>query len=346
VGSNANQAKHNNRANGRPTLERVAARAGVSRTTVSRVVNGWPTVAAHLRESVQRAVDDLGYVPNLAARSLVTQKTEAIALVLSGPPDRIFSDEPFFSGIIRGVSQELEANFKHLILIQPASTTAEDKVERYIAAGHVDGVIAVSTEARSGLRNRLADDGVPVVCSGRTATRPLLSYVDVDNVGGAASAVEHLLARGCRRIATITGPRDTVAGLDRLTGYREALRGVHRRSIVATGDFGRDTGEQAMHRLLDFEPDLDGVFCASDMMAIGALRALRAAGRRVPDDVAVVGFDDINAARYTEPALTTVRQPVEDIGREMVRLVLRIAADEDVDKPVVLPTDLVVRESA
>jgi len=330
----------------RPTLEKVAARAGVSRATVSRVVNGSTRVAPGIRDAVMRAVDELGYVPNLAARSLVTQRTDSIALVVSEPPTRVFSDDPFFSGIIRGVSQELEAADKQLVLMLAGSMASHDRVERYATAGHVDGVLVASIHGADPLPNTLARMGIPVVGSGRPLTRSPLPYVDMDNVGGAATAVGHLLRSGRQRIASIAGPQDMIAGIDRLAGYRRALRDSDRRSIVAVGDFTRESGDQAMRQLLADDPALDAVFVASDIMALGALRALRKAGRRVPDDVAVVGFDDIDNASYTEPPLTTVRQPTIEMGRQMVRMLLRLTAGETVDEPVILPTELVVRESA
>ena len=331
---------------GRPTLEKVAARAGVSRATVSRVVNGSTKVAPGIRENVLRAVDELGYVPNLAARSLVTQRTDSFALVVSEPPTRVFSDDPFFAGIIRGVSQELDAADKQLVLMLAGSASSHDRVERYAAAGHVDGVLVASVHGADPLPGTLARMGIPVVGSGRPLARNPMPYVDMDNVGGAAAAVEHLLAKGRQRIATIAGPQDMIAGIDRLAGYRSALLESDRRSIVAVGDFTRESGDHAMRQLLADDPRLDAVFVASDVMALGALRALRKAGRRVPDDVAVVGFDDIDNARYTEPGLTTVRQPTIEMGREMVRLVLRLSQGEEVESPVILPTELVVRGSA
>jgi DNA-binding LacI/PurR family transcriptional regulator len=330
---------------GQPTLELVAARAGVSRATVSRVVNGHSNVRPDIRESVRRAVEELDYVPNLAARSLATRRTDAIALVLSEPSARLFSDEPFFSGVVRGVTEELESLQKHLILVLAHATTDRNHLERYVAASHVDGVIVVSTHGADPLPAALARKGTPVVCSGRAPVRPHLSYVDVANVEGASAAVGHLLDRGRRRIATIAGPQDSVAGIDRLTGYRETLRSRHRRSIVAVGEFTRDSGALAMRQLLDDDPMLDSVFVANDMMAIGALHTLHEAGRRVPDDVSVVGFDDIYAAQFTEPALTTVRQPTDTLGRELVRMLLRLVAGDPVDGPVILPTELVVRAS-
>ncbi len=330
----------------RPTLESVAVRAGVSRATASRVVNGSPSVAPHIREAVLRAVADLGYVPNLAARSLVTQRTDSIALVLSESASRVFSDDPYFASIIRGVSQELDAANKQLVLMMCDSGPSHDRVERYAASGHVDGVMVASMHGADPLPATLSRLGLPVVCNGRPLTRASLPYVDVANELGAHRAVEHLLARDRRRIATIAGPQDMIAGIDRLAGYRSALRDSDRRSIVAIGDFTRESGTSAMRQLLADDPHLDAVFVASDLMADGALRALRHAGRRVPDDVAVVGFDDNEIARYTEPPLTTVRQPVIDIGRTMARQLLRLAAGEQIEPAVVLATELVIRESA
>ena len=330
----------------RPTLESVASRAGVSRATASRVVNGSPTVAPRIRDAVLRAVADLGYVPNQAARSLVTQRTDSMALVLSEAASRVFSDDPYFAGIIRGVSHELEAADRQLVLMMAAAGPGHDRVQRYAAAGHVDGVMVASIHGADPLPAALSRIGVPVVCNGRPIGPASVPYVDVANEEGARLAVRHLVERGRWRIATIAGPQDMIAGIDRLTGYRTELRDSDRRSIVAVGDFTRESGSAAMRQLLADDPHLDAVFVASDLMADGALRALRQSGRRVPDDVAVVGFDDADIARYTEPALTTVRQPVLDIGRTMARQLLRLAADESIEPAVILPTELVVRDSA
>jgi len=330
----------------RPTLEQVARRAGVSRATVSRVVNGSTSVAAPIRESVRRAVAELGYTPNLAARSLVTQRTDSIALILPESTTRVFSDDQFFPGVIRGVSRELEAADKQLVLMLVGSAAAHERAERYAIGGHVDGVLFASIHGADPLPELLARNGIPVVCSGRPLGRSRVPYVDVDQRGGVAAGVRHLLERGRRRIATIAGPQDMVAGLDRLDAYRQTLAGSDRRSIVAVGDFTRESGADAMRQLLADDPDLDAVFVASDLMAHGALRALRAAGRQVPEDVAVVGFDDIEMARYTDPPLTTVRQPIEDIGHTIARQLLRLLAGEEIDPALELPTELVVRESS
>jgi DNA-binding LacI/PurR family transcriptional regulator len=330
----------------RPTLEKVALRAGVSRATVSRVVNGSTTVAPDIRDTVLRAVQELGYVPNHAARSLVTQRTNSIALVLPEPSTRIFSDDQFFPGIIRGVGQELEVAEKQLVLMMASSAASHDRIEQYAMAGHVDGVMVASVHGADPLPATLTRMGVPVVCNGRPLGHSAVPYVDVDSVGGAAAAVRHLVNAGRQRIATIAGPQDMVAGIDRLAGYRTELRGSTRRSIVAVGDFTRESGAVAMRQLLEDDPRLDAVFVASDLMAHGALGALRDAGRRVPEDVAVIGFDDIELARYTEPPLTTVRQPIVDLGRELARQLLRLADGEEIEPFVVLPTEMVVRASA
>jgi DNA-binding LacI/PurR family transcriptional regulator len=327
----------------RPTLEAVAARAGVSRATVSRVVNGAANVKPHLRTAVMRAVEELGYIPNSAARSLVTRRTDSIALVVSEPPSRVFSDDPFFSAVIRAVSQELEAADRQVILMLASSAAGHARVERYVAGGHVDGVILLSMHGAEPLPASLSRSRVPMVSHGRPVASLPVPYCDCDNRGGARAAVEHLVSRGRRRIATIAGPPDMTAAQDRLDGYREAMAAAGRRPIVATGDFTRESGASAMRRLLADEPEVDAVFAASDLMAVGALATLRAAGRRVPDDVAVAGFDDIALAGFSEPPLTTVRQPVAEVAACIVRMLL---SAEPAPDPVILPTELIVRESA
>src|SRR2546423_3698606 len=172
----------------RPTLEQVAARAGVSRATVSRVVNGSTTVASEIRKNVLRAVQELGYVPNHAARSLVTQRTNSVALVLPEPSTRIFSDDQFFPGIIRGVSQEMEASDKQLVLMMASSTASHDRIEQYAMAGHVDGVMMASVHGADPRPAALARMGIPVVCNGRPLRRSPVPYVDVDSFAGAVAA--------------------------------------------------------------------------------------------------------------------------------------------------------------
>jgi DNA-binding LacI/PurR family transcriptional regulator len=309
------------------------------------VVNGL-TVTASSEDAVRRAIDELGYVPNHAARTLVTQRTDLIALVLPETTDRVFSDDQFFPGLVNGVSQVLEKADKQLVLMLAGSAASHARIERSIAARHVDGVLLASLHGADPLPTALARIGIPVVCNERPLGSTSLPYVGVDNVGGAAAAVRHLLDAGRSRIATIAGPQDMIGGIDRLTGYRQALRESPRRSVVAVGDFTLDSGYTAMRHLLTDDPSLDAVFAASDLMADGALKALRATGRRVPDDVAVVGFDDIALARYTDPPLTTVRQPIMEIGRQMAGQLLTLVGGTDIEPTMTLPTELVVRQSA
>ncbi|MFI9100578.1 LacI family DNA-binding transcriptional regulator [Streptomyces fildesensis] len=311
----------------RPTLEAVARRAGVSRATASRVVNGGAGVRGALIERVRRAVDDLGYVPNQAARTLVTRRHDAVAVVIAEPGARVFAD-PFFARQLRGISKELSARDAQLVLLLVENAEDYERIGRYLAGGHVDGALIFSPRVDDPLPAITRRLGVPTVFGGRPGRsgaqdgRGLL-YVDCDNRGGAREAVRHLVGLGRRRIAHISGPMDQTASLDRLDGYRDALAGAGP-WLVAEGDFTPAGGERAMAELLDLCPDLDAVFAASDLMASGALRVLHARGRSVPRDVAVVGFDDTaRLGEYADPPLTTVRQDVEEMGRLMARLLLR-----------------------
>jgi DNA-binding LacI/PurR family transcriptional regulator len=329
----------------RPTLETVAARAGVSRATASRVVNGSTTVSTDNRDAVLRAVAELGYVPNQVARSLVTNRTDSYALVLTESAGRILADDPFAAALVHGVLEQVDAADKELVLQMVNSDRSRDRIQKYAVGGHVDGVMVASPHGADRLPRALARMGVPVVVNGRPMGRSRVPYVDAANVDGARLAVRRLMDSGRRRIATIAGPQDDAGAIDRLAGYLAEMRDRNRRPIVEVGDFTRDSGSVAMRELLTDDPHLDAVFVASDLMAHGALRTLRQAGRRVPDDVAVIGFDDIDVARYTEPALTTVHVPILDIGRTMARQVLRLAGGEAVEPSIVLATEVAVRES-
>jgi len=336
---------------GRPTLEEVAAHAGVSRATASRVVNGSTAVDPALATLVHRAVAALGYVPNHAARTLVTARTDIVALVASEPDQRVFGD-PFFSAIVRGVSQGLSAMDLRLMLLMIQTPADVEHIRRYLLSGHVDGALLVSSHGGDGLGSTLAEAGLPVVVGGRPTDAGLrVPYVDNDNVAGARLAAEHLRAVGRTRIGTVTGPADMSAAVDRLAGFTAGLGGVHRPDLVEAGDFTQNGGAEATARLLARAPDLDGLFVANDLMALGALATLRHEGRDVPRDVAVVGFDDIEPAAMTAPPLTTVRQHTVEQGRAMAALLVELLsrphlpAADDVPH-VIMPVHLVIRESA
>lgn len=341
---------------GAPTLEDVARVAGVSRATVSRVINGVRNVDPAIQEAVRQAVLTTGYTPNRAARSLVTRRAETIALVVSGSTResekeafaaRAFAD-PFFGRVVTGVVGFLRPRSMHPVLMFAEDAAAREQVVAYLRQGSADGALVVSTHAEDPLPPLLAAEGLPAVLFARPARPVPMSYVDLAHQDGAKLAAEHLLARGCRRIATIAGPLDVPAGQDRLTGFRDAMaRHGHPYVPIAEGLFTAESGEAAMERLLAEHPDLDGVFAANDLMAQGACRVLREHGRRVPEDVAVVGFDDSSAATACRPPLTTVRQPVEDMAAEMARLLQEhIEHREREVTSVIFEPELVVRESA
>jgi DNA-binding LacI/PurR family transcriptional regulator len=331
------------------TLEEVALRAGVSRATVSRVVNDSPRVSPGIRRQVEAAIQELGYVPNRAARSLVTRRSGSVAVVIAEPTPRLFTD-PFFPRLLRGISAALSARDLQLVLLMPASPDEARRTGDYLAAGHVDGALMVSLHGADPLPARLAAAGVPMVAAGRPPHGTSTSYVDVDNRGGARTAVEHLIDSGRRVVATIAGPDDMTPGIDRLGGYRDALAAADRdldATLEAVGDFTQESGMLAMGRLLATRPDIDAVFVASDLMAAGAISALATAGKRVPEDVAVVGCDDSPVATTIRPALTSVRQPIEEMGHEMARLLIdAVGGREPVSRRVILATELIRRASS
>lgn len=331
------------------TLEAVALEAGVSRATVSRVVNGGNRVSPATRAVVEGAIQRLGYTPNRAARSLVTRRTDSVGLVIPEPTGHIFGD-PFFARLVRGISDILSHGDLQLVLLTPQSPSDVERLARYLTGGHLDGVLLVSLHGQDPLPAFLSASTIPVVVGGRPTSGAEVSFVDVDNVGGARSAVRHLVDRGRCRIATLTGPLDMAVAADRLEGYRLALAdgGLPAdRGLELSGDFDRETALQRTADLLRRHPDVDAIFAASDPMAVGALQALRAAGRSVPDDVAIVSFDDSALALSAEPPLSSIRQPIEEMGREMARLLTRMVTFRDrVARRVILATELVVRASS
>jgi DNA-binding LacI/PurR family transcriptional regulator len=330
------------------TLEHVASAARVSRATASRVVNGDRRVGEPARSAVEAAIQALGYVPNRAARSLVTRRSDSVAVVIPEPTTQLFGD-PFFPRVLRGISEALADEGLQLVLLMPQERSDHARVERYLEAGHVDGVMLISLHAADPMPAALRRRGVPLVIGGRPPEDGA-TYVDVDNRGGARTAVEQLLEAGRRRIATIAGPQDMAVGRDRLEGYRAALMAAGRTAddaLLEFADFTHDGGRAAMERLLARAPSVDAVFVASDLMALGAVAALRAARRAIPADVAVIGFDDSPLVATTEPNLSSVRQPIEEMGREMARLLVHeIRSPGGPPRRVILDTQLVVRGSS
>jgi DNA-binding LacI/PurR family transcriptional regulator len=332
---------------GQPTLEMVAAVSGVSRSTVSRVVNRSPNVRPEVVASVQRAIEDLNYVPNRAARSLAGRLTYAIALLVPEDASRFFGD-PYFASIVEGITATLDSS-DYVLNLLVARDGAGGKTCRYLQGGNVDGALVVSHHP-SNTDLREINASLPVVFGGRPAVPDLgpCYSVDVDNVGGARLATAHLLGIGRRRIGTITGPPDMPASVDRLAGWRQVLQqaGLPTDAVVH-GDFTTAGGAAAMHDLLARVPDLDAVFVANDLMARGALTVLTERGVAVPGDVALVGYDDSPAATSGTRPLTTVSQPSIAMGARMTEMLLGLLRGaEPESRTCVLETRLVLRTTA
>lgn len=334
----------------RPTLEDVAAYAGVSRSTASRALNDDNYVSSKSREVVLAAAAALGYSPNHAARSLVTKRTGAIALVLSEPESKVF-DDPYFPAVIHSAFHELTRIGSQMLVIFVDSKDDVPRTVRFLEGGHVDGALVFAPHKGDPLPTALRLLRLPVVFGGRPGTvRRGIHTVDFDNKGGAKLAVEYLLESGRRRIATITGPLDHPAARDRLTGWRDAMTaaGLEPDGLSENGDFTLTGGLRAARQLVERAPDLDAIFAASDPMAAGAMRALHTTGRRIPTDVAVVGFDDHpSLAAALNPPLTTVHQDPREQVRHMVHTLGALLAGHIVDPGTqVLPVSLTYRESA
>ncbi|WP_156758859.1 LacI family DNA-binding transcriptional regulator [Microbacterium karelineae] len=330
---------------GAATLEQVAERAGVSRSTVSRVVNGGARVSPDALAAVEKAIAELDYVPNRAARSLASRQTHAVALVVPEDTTRFFGD-PYFASIVAGINDRISPS-PYMLGLFIASGDPDDKATSFVSSGSVDGALIVSHHTSDEYVRRIARS-TPVVYGGRPiGVTPDDYWVDVDNVAGGRLATRHLLDRGRRRAAIITGPPNMLAGVDRLRGFREVLEEAGLEPVgVEDGEFSAAGAAKAMERILASGARPDAVFIASDLMARGALSVLGRAGIRVPDDIAIVGFDDSPVASNVVPPLTTVRQPSRDQGAAMADVLLRRLGGEDPPRENLLPLELVVRESA
>jgi LacI family transcriptional regulator len=328
------------------TIEEVAAAAGVSRSTVSRVVNGSTAVSPAALEAVQRAIAELKYVPNRAARSLASRQTLAIGLVVPEDTATFFGD-PFFAAIVSGINERLVRS-DYVLNLFIASDEVGDKMTSYMAGGNVDGAIIVSHHTSDTFIDRIAAT-MPVVYGGRPVRhREGEHYVDVDNVDGGRTATAHLIARGRRRIGHIAGPLTMPVGVDRLAGYRAALADAGlEEAVVVEGAFTEASGAAAMREILASSDEVpDALFVASDLMARGVLEVLKAEGIRVPEDIAIVGFDDSPVATSVTPALTTMQQPSFQQGQTMAGVLLDVLAGREPPRATILPSHLVVRASA
>lgn len=330
------------------TIEHIAELARVSRSTVSRVLNDHPSVRPDVRSRVREVIEAHGYAPRAAARSLASRRTRVVSLVIPRSAASVFSGY-FFPPVIQGVAETCAAR-DYLMTLSIVTGEAEQRAYHGMLRGrHCDGVIVVSSDADDPLLPQLVRDEVPLVLIGRHPAIADVAWVDAENQLGAKQATQHLIGLGHRRIATITGPLNTAAALDRRDGYLAALREARlpvAPELIAEGDFSQESGEWAMASLLDLTDRPTAAFIAADSMALGALRTLREAGRQVPDDFALVGFDDQPLAALSSPALTTVRQPIRQLGITGAELLInRLEGAAEPAQHVSLPVDLIVRES-
>ena len=327
-------------------IEEIAKISGVSRSTVSRVINNDARVRAETRQRVQEVINRLGFQPNAMARSLAGGKSHILGLVIPVGVSALFVD-PYFPLLIQGVSSACNAR-EYSVVLWLAEPEYERRMMREILHnGLVSGVIVASMVFNDPIVQALAESDIPFILVGRHPHDERVSYVDVDNLNSAHEAVSHLLRLGRKRVATITGPQNMVVGKDRYQGYLDAIRSgglVVDPNLVAEGDFSDMGGYFSMKGLLPFHPD--AVFAASDIMAVGAMRAINEAGLRIPGDVAVIGFDDLPLAAHTNPPLTTIRQPAIRTGVVTTEVLIEMV-EHPVSQPrrIVLPTELVIRST-
>lgn len=327
----------------KPTIRDVAVQAGVSRSTVSRVINGGHWVSPDARVAVEEAIVATGYTANHHARSLATGRAGSMAFLLTEPQQLLF-DDPTFALLLRGAAEALAQRAMTLVLLVAGTPAERESVAHFISAGHVDGVLLISSHESEPLLDQLLDSGVPIVsCGVPLGHERELSTISVEEVASAKTMVAYLQQKGYERIGMIAGPDDTPGGRYRLVGFREQLGEDFDDAFVEMGDYSFESGQTAMTRLL--ERGVDAVFAANDRMAAGAIAAVRRAGLRVPEDVAIAGFDDSGLAATHEPTITTMRQPWEQISAQMVSVLLDAIAGAE-PRSVILDTELVVRESA
>ena len=329
----------------KPTIRDVAAVAGVSHGTVSRYLNGGHWVSPDARDAVEAAIRTTGYTTNHHARSLATGRADSVAFLLTESQHLLFAD-PTFSLLLRGAAEALAQRGMTLVLLVAGTPTERANVAHFVSAGHVDGVLLISSHESEPLLDSLLAAKIPTVsCGLPLGHQGDLPAVSVDESGSARTMTKYLREQGHRRIAMVAGPPDTPGGRYRLVGFREEMGEQFDPDLVEAGDYGQESGADAMTRILERTHDFDAVFAASDLMAAGAITALRRAGLRVPEDVAVAGFDDSGLAATHEPPLTTMRQPWAEISEAMVALLLDVI--EGTPRPAItLPTTLIVRDSA
>jgi len=334
----------------RLTIEEIADLADVSRSTVSRVLNNHPSVRPSVRQRVQQVIQEHRYTPRAAARSLASRRTNVVGLLIPRSAATFFSD-PFFPHVIQGITETCSNRGFFLLLSMVTVEREQDFYERVLRGRHVDGLIMMSSDIDDPILPLLIRDESPLVLVGRHPYLADVTFADVENRDGAVQAVRHLIELGHQRIATITGPPFMVAAMDRRDGYKQALAEAAipiRPDLIVESDFTQSGGYAAMHEILRLPDHPTAIFAGSDVMAAGALRAIHEVGLRVPDDMSLVSFDDLPLASILTPPLTTVHQPLHELGAAAADLLLNRLEQSDDHQPnhVRLPTHLVVRQSS
>jgi LacI family transcriptional regulator len=332
--------------NNKLTIKRIAELSGVSKATVSRVLNGYPHISRELREKVQKVIDDTGYQPNNVARLLASDRSNIIGLVIPSGPQMVFND-PYFPALTEGIAQS--TNRYNLILalfVFQSEQEGRDTIQGILTSGLLDGLIITADKKGDLFIPQLIANEMPFVYIGRPDNTIGISYVDADNLSGGYIATKHLIDLGYQRIATIASNKNS-AGDDRLKGYRQALEMNEINvddALVEIGDYTLDSGYTAMKRLLDKKPD--AVFVASDTMTLGAIRAINESDLKIPDDIAVIGHDDLPPAMQADPELTTIRQPIAGLGSIAVETLAKVInSDDNSGHKIILPTKLIIRDS-
>lgn len=330
-------------------LEDIAEKAGVSRSTVSRVINDEPYVSEKTRQRVIAVIEREGYTPNLAARQLVTQRTQVIGVIHPHVVSQVFENPYYFPSLLQGIAEATSEHDYATLLWWLHDQTEEERLRQRVVRHHrmTDGLILASARTDDPLLEHLTRLNTPFMLVERPPIAPeTISYVSIDNITAAYNAVTYLVSTGRQRIATITGALNNVDGQDRLEGYRLALAHAglpFDAALVAEGYFSRISGYHGMQRLIDRRPD--AVFAGNDMTAIGAMQFLSEIGVCVPDDVALIGFDDMPIAAQTDPPLTTVQSPVQQKAYEATRLLIEMIDDGGAPRQKLLPTQLIIRAS-
>lgn len=331
----------------RATIHDVAAASGVSHGTVSRVLNSERYVSDEARIAVENAVAQVGYVRNTAARNLKTQRSHAVGLIVH-EPHSLFLEDPNIGAILLGTNEILSAADYQLVSLVIDSDRDSDRVAEYLRGGFVDGVIIISARSGDPIARAVAQMGIPAAFVGHPPDIDDIPYVGIDNVEAARKITTRLLATGRSRVGMIASALDRDSGQDRLAGFKLALGDRFDPELVVDYPlYSYDAGQSGMAELLVRDPTIDGVFAASDAIAAGALDVLRATGHRVPEQVGVVGFDDSSWAHRTQPPLSTVRQPANELGRMAAQRVLaQLRGDDVAERGTLLDTSVIWRESA